>query len=132
MTTAPANPIPNTTLVTQLLFDHVEYDLAQEYNQATGAFVPKQSGDYLVTCTLAFASSAASAQFSAIVFRNGTEVATSALFGAGLIIPQTVNHLQLNSGDSVTCGAFQSSGVSQAVTVSNPRDFTSFAVARLY
>ncbi len=36
----------------QVVFDHVDFDVAGEYNNATGAFVAKKAGAYLVTCNL--------------------------------------------------------------------------------
>jgi hypothetical protein len=113
-------------------FDHVEYDLAGEYNSTTGVFDPKQSGVYLVKCGFVLGPAPAAA-CAAVVLKNGSEVDArdvpqNLAFNVGV---EVTTMLQLLPGDSVTCAAFQNLASAQSLLSSAPARNT-FSVARLY
>jgi hypothetical protein len=111
--------VGNPTIV---VFDKVAFDLASEYNAATGGFTAKQAGTYLVTCGMEFVTPTANGYFAAIVYKNGNmpanQVSTSVLQVPATptgVTPQTTFLIQLAAGDTLTCTGAQNSGVTQAI-----------------
>jgi hypothetical protein len=116
-------------------FDHVEYDLGGEYNTATGAFVPKQAGIYLLTCQFEF-DPTGSSDVAAVLYKNGAgaignEIGVSELVTAATNVSQGVSvTAQLAAGDSVTC--YASSGASVPLQEPGFPSRNGFSAARLY
>jgi hypothetical protein len=117
--TEQAQAVANPTII---VFDKVDFDLASEYNPATGGFTAKQAGYYLVTCGLVFASPSANGYFAAIVYKNGTAVANEASISVSQAsatpisaTPQTTALIQLAANDTLTCAGAQNSGANQSI-----------------
>jgi hypothetical protein len=130
--TSNAVPIPGSGFPLTVAFDQVDYDLAGEYDAGTGVFTPKASGVYLVTCAFEF-NAAATAYYTADLVDNGAELGVSEQYVAvsGQISREYSSVIQLAAGDSVVCGAAQSSGTSQVLMGGHPGR-NMFSAARLY
>jgi hypothetical protein len=119
-----------------VFFDHVEYDLATEYVSSTGTFVAASSGIYLFDCEIDFqVASTGSNVWSAILYKNGTEVGGSDLYLSNSVslsestaVSRTV---KLDATDTVTCGAYQNSGSSVPLALGEPAR-SSFSATRIY
>jgi hypothetical protein len=127
-----ATTIPNAETYTQVVFDHVEFDLGSEYSAVTGAFTAKQAGVYLIVCAFEYAPSVAGAGYGAAVFQNGarrelTEISASWTGGA---TPEHTMVTQLAANDVITCETYQYSGA--AASLYSTGDVTQMVVARLY
>jgi hypothetical protein len=126
--------VANTTLNAALVFDHVEFDSASEYNVSTGVFTPTNGGVYAITCGVFYAPTV-NAYWSAILYKNGTTVVSGtdvqSSLTTGAIRPETSVVLKLAAGDQVTCGGFQTSGSSVSTWTIQPT-YTAFSAARLY
>jgi hypothetical protein len=135
--TAPATAVPNN-VVTPVLFDTVDFDLAGEYTAATGVFAPKNSGTYAVSCSLEYISSAAitQADWSITLLKNGLIVGGADLvMGVNLANGNSLVYsrmMQLAKGDTLTCAALHLAGgtISLALNAGNHR--CAFSAARLY
>ena len=128
-TTAFNTPANATTTV---VFDNVLFDLDGEYNVATGAFVPKNAGTYLIACSFDYLTPGV-AEWSAILFDGATELVGTDMqssTGGAYSGPETVILTRLAAGDSITCRTFQNSGVSQPLAIGGSRN--TFSAARLY
>jgi hypothetical protein len=132
-----ATPIPNAT-GTLVVFNSVEYDLAQEYSETTGAFTPKNAGKYLLHCQVEF-STPLTSDWAVSFQKNGVEMVSSDLTVAaastaqsnGAMSPTVVGMYQLAAGDSVQCYAYQNTGAAQGLYTTAPAR-NNFSAARLY
>ena len=126
-----ATTIQNTAY-TPVTFNEVAYDLGSEYSAATGTFSPKQPGLYLLECGLSFLTTGSGYEYQASVLQNGNVVAVhdseSSANGYGMNFGLSTA-LQLASGDSITCEAYQATGAAQPIYSHFP---SYFAVTRLY
>jgi hypothetical protein len=104
-----AGSLPNNS-TTQVVFDHEDFDLAGEYNNATGEFKPNADGVYLFTCQLELVVSGAG-HLAATVLKNGVDVGTTML-GTSLSAasPEETVILQLKKGDQILCAGFHDMG----------------------
>ncbi len=128
--TAAAVSIPSRVSF-PVAFEKVDYDLSGEYSPTTGAFTVKQGGVYVVKCGFTFGPAFAAA-VSAGILKNGSEVDArdvpqSTVFNVGVEVTTMV---QLASGDSLTCAAFQNSATAQSTLSSAPARNT-FSAARI-
>lgn len=129
-----ATSIPNQ-VQTRVIFDHVDFDLATEYDNTTGIFTPKQAGYYLVQCGFEFVGNNVVGDWNAAILRNGAEVTGTDLEasnGNG-ISPFVSAVAKLSASDSVTCSVEQISGAAQPLfSTSTTNKRNSFSAARLY
>jgi hypothetical protein len=125
-----AQTIP-TSLRTTVTFDQIEFDSSNEYNKTTGGFTPAQAGVYAFTCTLEFVV-AATADWTVLIRKNGADLIVNdyTTLATEGISPSSTVVTQLAVGDTVTCAAYQSTGGSEALYVTD-RDRNSFSGARL-
>ncbi|HEY2407164.1 MAG TPA: hypothetical protein VGI10_14230, partial [Polyangiaceae bacterium] len=131
----------NTTIAdhanTKIVFDKVEFDLANEYNSTTGVFTPKQAGIYVINCGVEFDVNIVG-DWNANIIKTpsggtgtplaGTDVEGNAFNGFSTTVSVVA---QLAAGDAITCMTDQISGASQTIYVGDPHR-SSFNAARLY
>jgi C1q domain-containing protein len=118
-------------------FNLVEYDLAGEYDNATGKFTAKQAGEYLVQCGLWQEAPAAAGVWTTQIVRtpagasgveeNGVDVQNAV---AGGLTSSVVATMQLTAGDVVQCQYFNPSSAPVLLQVGQRRNV--FSASRLY
>ncbi len=123
-----------TTVVTKVLFDSVDFDLAGEYSATTGTFTAKQPGIYALECRIEFVGSPPINE-SAVIVKNGTSLASSDLLvntsGGGLAAVHITT--KLVSGDALTCNAYQATGATQQLYApAGAHGYNTFGATRLY
>jgi hypothetical protein len=128
----------SVTGVTTVVFNQVGFDLASEYNPATGTFTAKNGGIYVINCSVYFTSNGTASTWVVELSKNAStflaysEIHSSTSTGdVGSITPHATTIVQLNAGDAVTCGASQYTGSAQPLDVS-PAARNEFSAARLY
>jgi hypothetical protein len=118
-------------VITPVVFDHVDYDLANEYDFTTGVFKPQAAGIHLIHCAISY-TSAPGFYAAAVILRNGGQASVTGGSGPTDVATQTTNTLQLAKGDSVTCSSFQISGASQSPDTAPTGNNNTFTATRLY
>jgi hypothetical protein len=131
-----ASPLSVTNEETQVTFDNVLFDLANEYDAATGVFSPKNAGIYLIKCSFFYTATTPDTTFTAALFNNAGELdgtdLQSSVAGQNFVTGVTTV-ADLSAGDSVTCYTLQQTGVSQSLVVqTGSEDRNTFSAARLY
>lgn len=114
---------------TPVTFDNVIFDLASEYDVATGKFTPKTTGTYLITCGLDFSPSTDGFFATAIVVQS-SYVGNSGVQSSVSPSPTVATVAQVAAGQSVACHAYQSTGTSQAILLYGGNN--NFSAARLW
>jgi hypothetical protein len=126
--------IPGNETVTPITFDTVGFDTASEYSPATGVFVPKNAGVYVIFCGCEFVSPGAGYVYGAFIHDGSLEIAGAVTqSGAGTgqgITPQVSVVAGLAAGDQITCNVIQDTGAALGTFAGGQR--TSFWAARLY
>jgi hypothetical protein len=125
--------VPTNTRVTGL-FDVVDFDLAHEYDPATGTFTATQAGVYLLSCEF-FGPGEYASGFSSGVIKNGQSIELDVDDRQNTTTASTLNThsvaiAQLAAGDTITCVAYQSTGATIALTYLAGRNI--FSGSRLY
>lgn len=120
-----------------IVFDHVDFDIAGEYNNVNGAFVAQNAGIYLVACNLFFTAGGTPATFGMAISKNGnsitlvdTQSGTSTSDGGGITL-QAIATVQLAPGDTVACAGGDESGATRSLDTNNAARNT-FSVTRVY
>lgn len=124
--------VPSGT-ATPIVFDQEEFDIASEYDPATGTFTAKNAGVYLLTCSTWLATSPTpGAVWNVNIygpdFAIGSDLQNS---GAKGLSPTVVAIRQLDAGDQVSCSFYHDAGATQTINASFP-ERNAFSVARLY
>jgi hypothetical protein len=57
---------------TKLNFNTVEYDSGGYYDTTNFRFLPKVAGKYVVQCSVSFTTNSAAANYSAMIYKNGS------------------------------------------------------------
>lgn len=94
----------------RIVFEDEQYDLADEYDPATGVFSPGAAGRYAFSCQVTWDISALDQEsnFEAGLFVNGVERVYDGHYGEGRYATRAVHgFLSLAAGDAVHCGALQ-------------------------
>jgi hypothetical protein len=129
-----ASQLSVTGVETQVTFDDVLFDLANEYDAAKGVFSPKNAGIYLLKCSFVYTATTMNTTFTAALFNNAGELdatdVQSSVSGENLVTSVTTV-AKLPAGDSVTCSTLQQTGVSQPLVV-QIEDRNTFSAVRLY
>jgi hypothetical protein len=128
-----AQSIP-TALMTNVIFDQVQFDSANEYNKTTGAFRVAQAGVYSLSCVVELGPLPATVVNSYGAIRvNGTDLTGYDIYSTStyLSLPLSVV-TKLAAGDTVTCAVVQISGATVNVYVGTGVARNSFSGARLY
>jgi hypothetical protein len=131
-----ASQLSLTNEETQVPFDNVLFDLANEYDAATGVFSPKNAGIYLIKCSFFYTATTPNTTFSAVLFNNAGELdgtdLQSSVSGENIVTSVTTV-AKLSAGDSVTCYTLQQTTVSQPLIVqTGSEDRDTFSAVRLY
>jgi hypothetical protein len=121
-----------------IAFDQVEYDLAGEYDSATGKFTAKQAGEYLVHCGFWQEAPATPGVWTTQILRTAAGAASSVEEDAvdvqsgvvGGLTSSVVATMQLAAGDVVQCQYFNPSSAVVTLQVGQRRNV--FSAARLY
>lgn len=125
--------IPHAT-PTKLVFDSELFDLANEYDPATGVFTAASAGTYSVHCALwLIAPNGAGPVWAMTVERNGTQLVGADWQSAAAkgFTPTVDGLVHLDAGDKLSCVAYQDTGVTQSPNPGFP-ERTTFSAARLY
>jgi hypothetical protein len=121
------------SLGADVVFNTVEFDLLNEYDEATGVFTPANDGLYLLTCGFMF-SAAGAFVYSASLTRNGPleidAVDVQASTANGGIAAKVTTAAQLLAGDQVRCRAYHAIGSPQPLHFSFP-ERQAFSATRL-
>jgi hypothetical protein len=131
-----ASQLSVTSEETQVPFDNVLFDLANEYDAAKGVFSPKNAGIYLLKCSFFYTATTMNTTFTAALFDtagelDGTDLQSS-VSGQNFVTGVT-SVARLPAGDSVTCYTLQQTGVSQPLVVqTGSEDRNTFSAVRLY
>jgi hypothetical protein len=123
---------------TAVAFNSREYDLANEYDSATGKFTASEAGVYLVQCGLWQEAPATAAVWTTQILRtpagatssleeNGVDVQSGV---AGGLTSSVVATMQLTAGDVVQCQYYNPSSSPVTLQVGQRRNV--FSASRLY
>ena len=121
-----------------VVFDHVEYDLAGEYDNVTGKFTAKQAGEYLVHCGFWQSAPATPAVWTSMIVRTPPGATSSVeedavdvqSVTAGGLSSSVAATMQLGAGDVVQCQYFNPSAATVTLAVGQRRNV--FSATRLY
>ncbi len=123
----------NDNVASTVVCDSVQYDLASEYDKTTGKFTVHQGGVYFASCQLSF--DVVNVDFSVTILRNGIGIANATARSGSPSTgeqPNVATTIDLAAGDSLTCIAYQNSGVTEPLYLANAAIPTSFTAARIY
>ena len=124
--------IPAST-TTPIIFDSIDFDLANEYDKTTGKFTASNAGYYLVHCGVQYGSGAG--DYEAVIMKSGGIVDDSDANGStGLSVGANVTTvLKVAKGDTLQCASYQTAGASVALALGfNVSVRNTFSAARLY
>lgn len=125
-----------TTAGQAVHFDQVDFDIAGEYNKVTAAFVAKNAGIYLITCSVFFLAGGTPGTYQIEVRKNGNQLivneiqSSNTTIDSGALTPSLAATAQLAAGDTLQCFGFLVGSPATLHAGSVP--LNTFSVARLY
>jgi len=128
-TTAQPIGMPGGKVV---VFDDVQIDIGNEYDEATGNFVAKAAGLYEFSCTIVFDLQENTVATYEVAFAfNGSELTFSGHYGDGAAATRTLTRLiKMEAGDVVACTALQTLGATVPLLI-NGSGYNTFSGYRL-